>query len=145
MAPIPAFDLALDEQYVALSYVAAGFATSPEKKDVAKDEDVVMTEEKVEKVEEGEPQERRMVSIFIKPCGGVDPVGLYSKIKETIVSTPEYRLKWDDDCKVCDGNKIETSFTIALEADFDEEVMEWIEMMEDEVENQGVIFQTAME
>jgi hypothetical protein len=37
------------------------------------------------------------------------------------------------------------SFSIALGADFDEEVMDVLEMMEDEVASQEVIFQSAME
>ena len=49
-----------------------------------------------------------------------------------------------DRYKIEDG-KINCTFTIALEADFDEEVMEVIECMEDEVAGQGIIFQTAME
>mmetsp|Transcript_85012 Transcript_85012/g.118114 ORF Transcript_85012/g.118114 Transcript_85012/m.118114 type:complete len:98 (-) Transcript_85012:129-422(-) len=94
--------------------------------------------------EEPKQEERRMVAIAVKPVAGVDPEGLYKKIKETITSQPEYKLKWDETCKVEDG-KIYASFTIALEADFDEEVMEMIEMMEDEVANQEVTFQSAME
>lgn len=85
-----------------------------------------------------------MVNIFVKPCDGVDPEALYAKIKAEVTSQEEYNLKWDDTCKIQDG-QIHTSFTIALEADFDEEVMEIIEMMESEVADQGVIFQTAME
>jgi len=95
--------------------------------------------------EEEKPQEeRRMVAFAVKPCDGVDPEALYKKFKETITSQPEYKLKWDDACKVEDG-KIYASFTIALEADFDEEVMDVIEMMEDEVASQEVTFQSAME
>eukprot|EP00527_Entomoneis_sp_CCMP2396_P009584 CAMPEP_0198136490 /NCGR_PEP_ID=MMETSP1443-20131203/137_1 /TAXON_ID=186043 /ORGANISM="Entomoneis sp., Strain CCMP2396" /LENGTH=102 /DNA_ID=CAMNT_0043797715 /DNA_START=60 /DNA_END=368 /DNA_ORIENTATION=- len=91
-----------------------------------------------------EEEERRMVSIMVKPCDGVDAEGLYAKIKETIVSQPEYKLKWDDACKIEDG-KIYTSFTIATAADFDEEVMEVIEYMEGEVASQLVTYQVAME
>lgn len=71
-------------------------------------------------------------------------VQYHQKITETIVSQPEYKLKWDDKCKIEDG-KIHTSFTIALAADFDEEVMEVLEMMEDEVAGQEITFQSAME
>ena len=85
-----------------------------------------------------------MVAFTVTPKPGVDPVALYKKFKETITSQPEYKLKWDDECKVEDG-KIYASFTIALEADFDEEVMEYIEMMEDEVASQEITFQTALE
>eukprot|EP00522_Entomoneis_paludosa_P013316 CAMPEP_0172456852 /NCGR_PEP_ID=MMETSP1065-20121228/18142_1 /TAXON_ID=265537 /ORGANISM="Amphiprora paludosa, Strain CCMP125" /LENGTH=764 /DNA_ID=CAMNT_0013210141 /DNA_START=63 /DNA_END=2357 /DNA_ORIENTATION=- len=89
-------------------------------------------------------EDRRIVAIMVKPVDGVDPQGLYKKIKETVVSQPEYKIKWDDECKV-DGGKIYASFTIALEADFDEEVMEVIEYMEDEVADQQVTYQAAME
>uniref|UniRef100_A0A7S2YLX3 Translation elongation factor EF1B beta/delta subunit guanine nucleotide exchange domain-containing protein n=1 Tax=Entomoneis paludosa TaxID=265537 RepID=A0A7S2YLX3_9STRA len=89
-------------------------------------------------------EERRLVAIMVKPVDGVDAKGLYKKIKETVVSQPEYKLKWDDECKVEDG-KIYVSFTIGLEADFDEEVMEVIEYMEDEVADQQVTYQAAME
>lgn len=99
-----------------------------------------MSEEKTEELKE----ERRMVAISITPCAGVDPLALYAKIKSEITSQPEYKLKWDDECKVEDG-KIRTSFSIGLEADFDEEVMEVLEMMEGEVANQSIVFQTAME
>ena len=85
-----------------------------------------------------------MVAIAVRPCDGVDPHALYKKMKETITSQPEYKLKWDESCKV-EGGKIYASFTIAVEADFDEEVMEMIEMMEDEVAGQEVTFQSAME
>ena len=44
-----------------------------------------------------------------------------------------------------DGGNIHASFTIALEADFDEEVMEVLEMMEGEVAGQEITFQSAME
>ena len=94
--------------------------------------------------DEGEVEPRRLVAIAVKPCAGVDPEGLYKKITETITSQPEYKLKWDDKCKV-DGGKIYASFTIHLEADYDEEVMEMIEMMEDEVAGQEVTFMNAME
>lgn len=77
-------------------------------------------------------QDRRMVALSIKPVDGVDPQALYTKIKQEIVSQPEFKLKWDDACKVEKG-KIYTSFTIAVEADYDEEVCEMIECMEDEV------------
>ena len=89
-------------------------------------------------------EERRMVNIGITPADGVDPQTLYNKIKEEIKSQPEFKLKWDDNCKVENG-KIYASFTISLDADFDEEVMEMIEMMEEEVKGQEVIFQTALE
>mmetsp|Transcript_10480 Transcript_10480/g.28978 ORF Transcript_10480/g.28978 Transcript_10480/m.28978 type:complete len:196 (+) Transcript_10480:60-647(+) len=89
-------------------------------------------------------EERRMVAIMVKPVAGVDPEGLYKKITETIKSQPQYKLKWDEKCKV-DGGKIYASFTIALEADFDEEVMEYIEYMEDEVADQQITYQAAME
>jgi len=85
-----------------------------------------------------------MVAIAIRPCAGVDPAALYAKIKTEITSQPEYKLKWDDECKIEDG-RIRTSFSIALGADFDEEVMDVLEMMEDEVASQEVIFQSAME
>ena len=85
-----------------------------------------------------------MVAFAVKPCDGVDPLALYQKIKETITSQPHYNLKWDDACKV-EGGKIYASFTIHLDADFDEEVMEMIEMMEDEVASQEVTFMNAME
>ncbi|CAB9503653.1 expressed unknown protein [Seminavis robusta] len=91
-----------------------------------------------------EMQDRRMVAIAVKPCAGVDPQTLYTKMKETITSQPDYKLKWDDACKVENG-KIYTSFTIALEADFDEEVMEVLECMEGEVETQEVTFMNAFE
>lgn len=89
-------------------------------------------------------EERRMVAIMVKPVDGVDPEGLYKKITETITSQPEYKIKWDDKCKV-DNGKIYASFTIAVEADFHEEVMEPIEYMEDEVADQQVTYQAAME
>ena len=57
---------------------------------------------------------------------------------------PEYKLKWDDECKIEDG-RIRVSFSISSEADFDEEVMEVLEMMEDEVARQEIIFQCVME
>eukprot|EP00567_Pseudictyota_dubia_P001556 CAMPEP_0197465360 /NCGR_PEP_ID=MMETSP1175-20131217/64499_1 /TAXON_ID=1003142 /ORGANISM="Triceratium dubium, Strain CCMP147" /LENGTH=94 /DNA_ID=CAMNT_0043001371 /DNA_START=112 /DNA_END=396 /DNA_ORIENTATION=- len=87
---------------------------------------------------------RRIVNFIVTPCAGVDPEGLYKKITEEIKSQPEYGLKWDEKCKV-DGGKIYASFTISGDADFDEEVMEVIEMMEDEVEKQEVTFQSVME
>mmetsp|Transcript_455 Transcript_455/g.559 ORF Transcript_455/g.559 Transcript_455/m.559 type:complete len:95 (-) Transcript_455:276-560(-) len=89
-------------------------------------------------------QERRLVSIMVKPKAGVDAVALYDKIKSEVTSQEEYKIKWDDACKVENG-KIYTSFTIALEADFDEEVMEVIECMEDDVEDQQITYQAAME
>ena len=89
-------------------------------------------------------EERRMVAISIRPCAGVDPTALYEKIKTEITSQPEYKLKWDDECKV-EGGFIRTSFSIGLEADFDEEVMEVLEMMEGEVASQSIVFQSAME
>jgi hypothetical protein len=94
--------------------------------------------------EEEEEPSRRMVAFVATPCSGVDPQALYNKMKETIVSTPEYELKWDEACKIEDG-KIYSSFTIAMEADFDEEVMEYIECMEDEVASHAVTFQTVLE
>ena len=99
-----------------------------------------MSEEEKPKEEE----ERRMVAIAITPVDGVDAQALYTKIKDTIKSTEEYKLKWDESCKVESG-KIYTSFTIALAADFDEEVMEHLEMMEDEISNSEITFQSAME
>ena len=99
-----------------------------------------MSEEKSEELKE----ERRMVAIAIRPCPGVDPLALYEKIKSEVVSQPEYKLKWDDECKVESG-RIRTSFSIGLEADFDEEVMDVLEMMEGEVASQEIIFQSAME
>ena len=92
--------------------------------------------------EDGE--ERRMVNIAVKPCAGVDPETLYKKITDTVKGEPASKVKWDETCKV-DGGKIHASFTIAVEADFDEEVMEWIEYMEDEVESSQVTFQAALE
>jgi len=101
--------------------------------------------EAVEAVEEEEVQkDRRMVAFIITPCSGVAPQALYTKMKESITSTPEYELKWDEECKIENG-KIYSSFTIAMEADFDEEVMEYIECMEDEVESHAVTFQTVLE
>ena len=94
--------------------------------------------------EQGETEPRRLVAIAVKPCPGVDPETLYKKITTEITSRPEYKLKWDDKCKV-EGGKIYASFTIHLDADFDEEVMEMIEMMEDEVAGQEVTFMNAME
>lgn len=81
---------------------------------------------------------------MVKPKAGVDAVALYDKIKSEVTSQEEYKIKWDDACKVENG-KIYTSFTIALEADFDEEVMEVIECMEDDVEDQQITYQAAME
>mmetsp|Transcript_856 Transcript_856/g.1062 ORF Transcript_856/g.1062 Transcript_856/m.1062 type:complete len:100 (+) Transcript_856:61-360(+) len=96
-----------------------------------------------EKAEES-TEERRMVAIAVRPCEGVDAVALYAKIKAEITSQPEYKLKWDDECKIEDG-RISVSFSISSEADFDEEVMEVLEMMEDEVARQEIIFQCVME
>ena len=91
-------------------------------------------------------QERRMASIWVKPAAGVDAAALYPKIKEAVGATsdPDYDLRWDDNVKVENGN-LYVTFTIALAADFDDEVMYVIECMEDEVTDQGVVFQTAME
>ena len=69
---------------------------------------------------------------------------IHQKITETVTSQPDYKLKWDDKCKI-EGGNIHTSFTIALEADFDEEVMEVLEMMEGEVAGSEITFQSAME
>lgn len=99
-----------------------------------------MSDENQETVKE----ERRMVAISITPCPNVDPAALYDKIKSEITSQPEYKLKWDDECKIENG-LIRTSFSIGVDADFDEEVMEVLEMMEDEVANQAIIFQSVME
>jgi len=108
-------------------------------------EHVEHVEEAVEAEEEEEEEpSRRMVAFVVTPCSGVDPQALYTKMKETIVSTPEYGLKWDEVCKIEDG-KIYSSFNIAMEADFDEEVMEYIECMEDEVASHAVTFQTVLE
>ncbi|KAK1733549.1 hypothetical protein QTG54_015722 [Skeletonema marinoi] len=96
-----------------------------------------------EKAEES-TEERRMVAIAVRPCEGFDAVALYAKIKAEITSQPEYKLKWDDECKIEDG-RIRVSFSISSEADFDEEVMEVLEMMEDEVARQEIIFQCVME
>ena len=89
-------------------------------------------------------QDRRLVAMAIKPVAGVDPQALYTKIKTEIVSQPEYKIKWDENCKVENG-KIYASFTIAVEADYDEEVCEMIEMMEDEVAGQEVTFMNVFE
>mmetsp|Transcript_2607 Transcript_2607/g.3838 ORF Transcript_2607/g.3838 Transcript_2607/m.3838 type:complete len:98 (-) Transcript_2607:122-415(-) len=94
--------------------------------------------------EEKPQEERRMVAISIRPCDGVDAAALYEKIKKEITSQPEYKLKWDDECKI-EAGRIRTSFSIALEADFDEEVMEVLECMEDEIAGQDIVFQSAME
>jgi hypothetical protein len=95
-------------------------------------------------LEEAESEPRRLVAIAVKPCDGVDPEALYKKITTEITSQPEYKLKWDDKCKVENG-KIYASFTIHLDADFDEEVMEMIEMMEEDVASQEITFMNAME
>ena len=55
-----------------------------------------------------------------------------------LIYQPEYKLVWDEECKIEDG-RIRTSFSIGLEADFDEEVMEVLEMMEDEIASQEII------
>ena len=94
--------------------------------------------------QETSKEERRMVAISITPRPNVDPATLYNKIKSEITSQPEYKLKWDDECKIENG-AIRTSFSISVDADFDEEVMEVLEMMEDEVANQSIIFQSALE
>ena len=83
-----------------------------------------------EKEEETGPS-RRGVSIWIKPKDGVDPVALHKKITETVLSKPEYNMKWDDKVKIESG-KIYSSFVINEEADFFEEVMDPIEMLYDE-------------
>merc|ERR1711957_317761 len=90
-------------------------------------------------------QERRMASIWVKPVAGGNPAALLPKIKEAVgeTSDPDYNLRWDDNVKVENGN-LYVTFTIALAADFDDEVMYLIECM-DEVTGQGVVFQTAME
>lgn len=85
-----------------------------------------------------------MVVIYINAKPGVDPQALYVKIKEEIKGEPESKLEWDEKCKV-DGSRISTQFKIAVAADFDEEVMDIIEMMEDEVASSGITFQTALE
>jgi Glutathione S-transferase, C-terminal domain len=88
--------------------------------------------------------DRRMVAMAIQPVAGVDPQALYTKIKTEIVSQPDYALKWDDACKIENG-KIYASFTIAVEADYDEEVCDMIEMMEDQVAGQEVTFMNVFE
>lgn len=92
----------------------------------------------------GEDEERRIVATVTKPKDGVDAQALYAKIKETVTAEPESKLKWDETCKIEDG-KIYASFTIGLAADFDEEVIEIIQMMEDEVASCEVTFMSAME
>ena len=82
-------------------------------------------------------------SIPLLTCD-LNVVLLYQKITETVTSQPDYKLKWDDKCKI-EGGNIHASFTIALEADFDEEVMEVLEMMEGEVAGSEITFQSAME
>jgi len=93
-----------------------------------------------------EEQERRMASIWVRPATGVAPADLFAKIKEAVGATSDAGndLRWDEGIKVENGN-LYVTFTIALAADFDEEVMEVIECMEDEVADQGVVFQTALE
>jgi len=89
-------------------------------------------------------QERRLVNISVKPCDGVEPETLYKKITETVKGEADSNVLWDEACKV-DAGQIYASFTINVDADFDEEVMEWIEYMEDEVESCNVTFQAALE
>jgi len=74
---------------------------------------------------------RRLVNIWVQPKAGVDAKGLQKKIVETVVSQPEYNIKWDESAEF-KNNKIYLSFTINEEADFFEEVMDMIEMMYDE-------------
>merc|ERR1719253_1457919 len=62
-------------------------------------EDVTMSEPKEEELKE----ERRLVAISIRPCSGVDAAALYAKIKNDIISQPEYKLKWDDECVIEGG------------------------------------------
>eukprot|EP00571_Detonula_confervacea_P010476 CAMPEP_0172305166 /NCGR_PEP_ID=MMETSP1058-20130122/6492_1 /TAXON_ID=83371 /ORGANISM="Detonula confervacea, Strain CCMP 353" /LENGTH=100 /DNA_ID=CAMNT_0013016669 /DNA_START=54 /DNA_END=356 /DNA_ORIENTATION=+ len=95
-------------------------------------------------VEETPAQVLRMANIWVKAADGVDPEALFTKIKAIETSQPDYNLKWDDKYRI-EAGKIYCTFTIALEADFDEEVMDVIEYMEGEVTGQGIIFQTAME
>jgi hypothetical protein len=95
--------------------------------------------------EKGPQEDRRIVVIGIKPCAGVDPQELYEKIKETVTSQPEYKLKWDETCNVYPDGKIQATFTIHIDADFDEEVMDVLEMMEGEVAKTEITYQSAME
>ena len=94
--------------------------------------------------EEEEQPSRRLVNIWVKPKAGVDAAALFKKITETVVSQPEYKIKWDESVKY-ENDKIYAGFTIAEEADFFEEVMDQIEMMYDEVDGQDIVFQTVME
>ena len=94
---------------------------------------------------EEKPQEsRRVVNIWVKPKAGIECEALWKKMTSDIKSQPDYKLKWDDNVKF-EGGKIYASFTIAEEADFHEEVMDEIEMMEDDVDGQDIVFQTVME
>jgi hypothetical protein len=94
--------------------------------------------------EEADKPQRRMVVIIITPVAGVDALTLYDKIKSEIKSTEEYGLEWQETCKV-EENKIFTSFTIGELADFHEEVMDYLEMMEDEIAKTHITFQAVME
>lgn len=96
--------------------------------------------------EEEKPQEpaRRVVNIWVKPKAGIECDALWKKMTTDIKSQPDYKLKWDDNVKF-EGGKVYASFTIAEEADFHEEVMDEIEMMEDDVDGQDIVFQTVME
>ena len=89
-------------------------------------------------------ESRRVVNILVKPKAGVECDALWKKMTAEIKSQPEYKLKWDENVKFESG-KIYASFTINEEADFHEEVMDYIEMMEDEVDGQDIVFQTVME
>ena len=89
----------------------------------------------------GEGAERRMANIWVKPADGIDGEVLFAKIKETVTSET---VKWDDKTKFEDG-RLYATFTIDLDVDFDEEVMEVIECMEEHVADQGIVFQTALE
>lgn len=93
--------------------------------------------------EETPQEERRMVAFKVTPKEGVDPVALYETIKTQVTVEDEYKLQFDDTCKVEQG-RISASFTIGIEADFDE-VMEGIEALEDQVASQTITFQTALE
>ena len=93
---------------------------------------------------EGSSESRRVVNILVKPKAGIDPPTLFKTIKDTVVSQPEYKLLWDENVKY-EGGTIYASFTINEDADLHEEVMDYIEMMEDEVDGQDIVFQTVME
>jgi archaellin len=108
------------------------------------EEEVAAPPAEAEAEAEAAVEERRLVAIIVTPVAGVDPVALYAKITSTILSQPEYKLKWDETCKVESG-KIYASFTIGEEADFHEEVMDHIEMMDEEVAKQSITFQGVME